>query len=82
MTYAQEMANRYNSTLWHKRRDVQWIADNGDNLRLVAPHKLQPFWKPEDDEASHIHAKVANFIRDGWTQEQFNALVDSGKAGI
>jgi hypothetical protein len=78
MTYGQETANRYNSTLWHKRRDIQWIADSNDMLRLVTPRKIEKEWKPAPGEIEHIQSEVARYVKRGMTQKEFNTMVDSG----
>jgi hypothetical protein len=79
MTYGQQLANRYNSTLWHNRRDIQWVADKNDMVHLVTPRKLEREWAPEPGEVEHIQAEVARYVKSGMTQKEFNAMVDSGQ---
>ena len=76
-SYAQDLCDAYNAN--RSRDDVEYVVDGTDQIKLVKPRKLYPLWKPGPGEAEHIHAEVARYIRKGMTQDQFNAMVDSGR---
>lgn len=78
-TYADALAEAYNAK--STRDDVTWIVTAAGQLKLVdkPTSPWRPEWKPEPGEVAEIEAKVARYVRQGMTQDQFNALVDSGK---
>lgn len=77
-TYADALAESYNAKCAFE--DVVWIS-NGRDVRIAhkATSPYRPGWKPEPGEIDMINDRIAGYILQGMTQEQFNALVDSGK---
>lgn len=49
----------------------RWFIDRADDREMHG----RKAWEPEPGEMEAIHAKVAEYIADGWTQEEFNKHV-------
>lgn len=56
----------------------RWFIDRAEDRETFG----KPVWKPEPGEIEAIHAKVAKYVAEGWTQDEFNKHVRRTRGNI
>lgn len=82
-SYAHDLVALYNGQ--RTRDDVEWYVDHTGAVKCGDIHDgtmriHQAGWKPEPGEIEEINARIAKLVAQGMTQDEFNRLVDRGRA--